>query len=149
MDEENAANTLSFLYRNATNTGLTFIASDRWAVITDPQAFNTTVIARTGSSFPLSYLEGTMGFIPQIGQLGQYQACASVVNPENTDYPEFLDVWEDSFKCQYNASDTIPPCPPAIEDRTFDCRCRGDESFASLPIDVRLFSTVILTFSHS
>lgn len=59
MDEINAANSLSFLYKNATNSRLTFLASDRWARITDPKAFNTTVVARTGSSFPLSFIEGT------------------------------------------------------------------------------------------
>ena len=58
VSEDDAANALSFLYRNATNTRLTFIASDRWARITDPHTFNTTVVARTGSSFPLSFIEG-------------------------------------------------------------------------------------------
>lgn len=58
MDEENAANALSVLYRNATNSRLTFIASDRWAILQDPEAFNTTVVERTNSSFPLSLIEG-------------------------------------------------------------------------------------------
>ena len=136
MDEENAANALSYLYRNATNTRLTFVASDRWALINDPIAFNTTVLKRTGSSFPLSFIKGTLAFIPQIGQLGQYRACASQVTPETADYPEFLEVWEDSFKCRYNSSDTLPPCPSEITDRTFECRCSGDEDFSTLPVNV-------------
>lgn len=57
------------------------------------------------------------------------------MNPENTHYPEFLQVWEDEFRCQYNATDTIPPCPEEIEERTFECRCTGNENFASLPIN--------------
>lgn len=66
MDEVNAANALSFLYRNATNSRLTFIASDRWANIRDPLAFNDTV-ARTGSSFPLSFINGGVrAFISRI-----------------------------------------------------------------------------------
>jgi len=59
VDETNAANALSYLYQNATNSRLTFVASDRWAIIGDPLLFNTTVKARTNFSFPLSFLNGT------------------------------------------------------------------------------------------
>ena len=81
---------------------------------------------------------GSFGFIPQIGQLGQYRACASLVNPNNTDYPAFNAVWQDTFKCTLNASDTLPPCPVDIERRTFECRCSGEENFADLPVNVPL-----------
>lgn len=60
MNQESAANALSFLYQNATNNRLTFIASDRWAFIKDPSTFNDTV-ARTGYSFPLEFINGTGG----------------------------------------------------------------------------------------
>lgn len=94
----------------------------------------------------MTILLGTLGFIAQIGQLGQYRACASQVNPSTSDYPELLDVWEDSFRCSYNASDTIPLCPESVDDRLFECRCRGDENFATLPIDVKL---VVIIISNS
>lgn len=58
MGPEDAANALSFLYINSTiNDRLTFLASDQWALIKDPQAFNDTR-PRTGLSFPLSFIEG-------------------------------------------------------------------------------------------
>lgn len=59
MGTNDAANVLSIMYQNATNDDLTFIASDAWAII-NPDTFNHT-IRRTGSSFPLSYLNGTSG----------------------------------------------------------------------------------------
>jgi hypothetical protein len=138
VDETNAANALSFLYRNATNTRLTFIASDRWAILKEPETFNHT-IARTGSTFPLSFVEGTIGIIPQIGQLGQFRACMSQVDPSTSTYPEFQDIWEDEFRCRFNATDTIPPCPDDIDERTEECRCTGNEDFSTLPIDVRVW----------
>lgn len=57
MDEENAANTLSYLYQNATNTRLTFLAPDRWALIKNPKTFNDT-LPRTNYTFPLDFIEG-------------------------------------------------------------------------------------------
>lgn len=74
--------------------------------------------------------------MPQIGQMGQYRACASQVTPETADYPEFVEIWEDSFHCRYNDSDTLPPCPDDLAERTFECRCNGEEDFSTLPIDV-------------
>lgn len=58
VDQDNAANVLAFLYNNATNSRLTFIASDRWAFIKDPSTFNDTT-SRTGYSFPLDFINGT------------------------------------------------------------------------------------------
>lgn len=75
--------------------------------------------------------------MPQIGQLGQYQACASQANPSNTDYEAFSIVWESQFRCSLNDTDTIPPCPEDVSERVFECRCTGNENFADLPPDVR------------
>lgn len=58
VDQDNAADALAFLYNNATNSRLTFIASDRWAFIEDPSTFNDTK-SRTGYSFPLEFINGT------------------------------------------------------------------------------------------
>jgi ABC-type branched-subunit amino acid transport system substrate-binding protein len=62
MDEFNAANTLSYLYQNATNTRLTFMAPDRWALIKNPNTFNDT-LPRTNYTFPLDFIEGTIWLI--------------------------------------------------------------------------------------
>ncbi len=59
MDEINAANTLSYLYRNASNSRLTFVASDRWALMNNPASFNDT-LPRTNYSFPVSFIEGNI-----------------------------------------------------------------------------------------
>lgn len=59
MDEFNAANALAFLYSNSTNNRLTFVASDRWARITNPREFNKTLARTGGLTFPLDYVNGT------------------------------------------------------------------------------------------
>lgn len=59
MDEANAANTLSYLYQNATNSRLTFMAPNRWALIRNPSTFNDT-LPRTNYSFPMSFIEGRL-----------------------------------------------------------------------------------------
>lgn len=91
------------------------------------------LLCLTDSFLPLL---GTLGFIPQIGQLGQYRACVSQISPENTNYTEFISVWEEQFKCTVTKDDTIPPCPSNISQRTFECRCTNDERFEDLPADV-------------
>jgi ABC-type branched-subunit amino acid transport system substrate-binding protein len=58
MNAENAANVVAFLYQNATNSRLTFMAPDRWALVNRPRAFNDTIPA-TNYTFPISYVEGT------------------------------------------------------------------------------------------
>jgi len=131
MDEFNAANTLSYLYQNASNTRLTFMAPDRWALINNPNTFNDT-IPRTNYTFPLSFIEGTLGFVPQIGSLSLYKACMSAVTPNNTNYPVFNEVWQREFRCIINASDTVPLCPPDVADREYNCRCTGEESLANV-----------------
>lgn len=57
MNAENAANVMAFLYQNATNSRLTFMAPDRWALVNRPRAFNDTIPA-TNYTFPISYVEG-------------------------------------------------------------------------------------------
>lgn len=61
MGEMDAANTISFLYINATvNSRLTFVAPDAWSQVPDPTLFNQTT-ARTNYSFPLSFINGKHG----------------------------------------------------------------------------------------
>lgn len=70
-----------------------------------------------------------------IGSLSLYKACMSAVSPANTNYPAFNQVWQREFRCIINASDTVPLCPPSIDDRVFNCRCTGDENMANLPVN--------------
>jgi hypothetical protein len=58
------------------------------------------------------------------------------VDPTVSSYPELDDIWEQEFRCKLNATDTIPPCPDAIDERTEECRCTGEEDFSTLPADV-------------
>lgn len=138
MGPQDAANALSFLYINSTiNSRLTFIAPDGWASIEDVATFNDTT-ARTNYSFPLSFIEGTLGYLPAVGSLGQARACLSSVNPSNTDYPEFNQVWQEEFHCLINGTNATPICPEDISQRTIPCKCRGNENFSDLPITVRI-----------
>jgi ABC-type branched-subunit amino acid transport system substrate-binding protein len=57
MNAENAANVMAFLYQNATNSRLTFMAPDRWALVNRPRAFNDTIPV-TNYTFPISFVEG-------------------------------------------------------------------------------------------
>lgn len=85
---------------------------------------------------------GALSFYPQIGNTALVRMCLSQVNPENTDYPQFLEVWEREFKCRFNASDTLPICPQEIDRRTTECRCDGSENLNQLPLPVLLIHSL-------
>lgn len=57
----------------------------------------------------------------------------SVVDPSNTNYPAFNEVWQQEFNCVINGTDTMPICPDNIKERKGEaCRCTGDEDFETL-----------------
>ena len=62
------------------------------------------------------------------------RACFSQINPGNTNYTQFNEVWEREFQCSITDDDTIPLCDEFGKDRTERCRCRGDEDFNDIPL---------------
>ena len=50
----------------------------------------------------------------------------------------FNQVWQREFRCIINASDTVPLCPDNYEDRTYNCRCTGEETLNDLPVDPKV-----------
>lgn len=141
MPATDAANVLAAMYPVATNSRLTFIASDTWANILDFRLFSR-------DRFPASFIEGALGFTPNIGNQQPYLECVSKVTPDSSDIPNFQQYWELVFRCRLGRDD-LPECPENIEDRDFaaiKCRCRGDESLADIQADVPKFQKITNKF---
>jgi len=109
------------------------MATDFWADYPDIQQL-------TQGNFPVSYLEGTIGVLPEPGDQRPLQACFSKVRPENNTLPFFVDFWELTFRCVLTEDDTLPICPKNFTARQPDpfvnCRCRGDEDLGDTNIVV-------------
>ena len=134
MPASDAANVLAAMYPAATNSRLTFLASDTWANIRDFRLFSR-------DRFPSSFLEGSLGFAPDLGDQQPYIDCVRQLTPSSTDIPNFTQYWELVFRCRLEGDD-LPECPELIADREFaviNCRCRGNENLANIQPDVRLF----------
>lgn len=131
MPATDAANVLAAMYPVATNSRLTFVASDTWANILDFRLFSK-------DRFPSSFIEGTLGFTPNIGNQQPYRKCVSKLTPDSTDIPNFEQYWELVFRCRLGRDD-LPECNENIEERSFatiNCRCRGDEDLGDIQADV-------------
>lgn len=138
MPASDASNVLAALYPVATNSRLTFIASDTWANILDFRLFSR-------DRFPASFIEGTLGFAPMIGDQQPYIDCVSKLTPNNTDIPNFGAYWELIFRCRLN-QENLSACAENIEDRdlaAINCRCTGSENLGNIQIDVP-FMCIIL-----
>lgn len=62
------------------------------------------------------------------------RACFSQVNPSNTNYTQFNQVWEREFNCAITDDDTVPLCPEKTKERSARCRCSGSEDFNAIPL---------------
>lgn len=134
---ENAQNTIRVLNQNPANQRLTFLAPAWTTFFNDPLVF-------TNGEFPVSYLEGTIGVIPVHGNTTAFTNYFYGLNPENNNYPLFIEYWQTAFRCFYNSTDmSIPLCVPNISLRTYPlaCRCDGTESTSELSIDVSLYKS--------
>lgn len=136
MAAADASNVLATMYPVATNARLTFMASDAWADIQDFRLFSR-------DRFPPSFVEGTLGFAPELGNQQPYRQCASTYRPGDNDIPNFDRFWEITFRCSLNPDSKLPECPKGIyRDRDFikiACKCNGDENLSQVPPDVTLF----------
>lgn len=132
MPATDASNVLAALYPTATNNRITFLASDTWANVLDFRLFSR-------DRFPASFIEGTLGFAPMIGNQQPFMDCISQIRPDNSDIPNFRAYWELVFRCRLD-DDDLPECPERVEDREFaviGCRCRGSEDLRDIQADVQ------------
>lgn len=133
MAATDASNVLAEMYPVSTNARLTFLASDTWADIQDFKLFSR-------NRFPPSFVEGALGFAPELGNQQPYRQCASSFKPGNNDIPNFDQYWEVTFRCTLNPDSKLPECPKdSYQDRDFNrilCKCNGDENLAQVPPDV-------------
>lgn len=117
-----------------TNERITFMASDEWADIEDFNAFSL-------NQFPSTFLEGTLGFSPALGNRQPYIDCASGYKPGNNDLPFFDDFWEETFHCILDPNSDLPVCPPGNfmnrNVNVFTCKCNGNENLSQVPPDVK------------
>jgi ABC-type branched-subunit amino acid transport system substrate-binding protein len=133
MAASDASNVIAEMYSDESNGRLTFLASDAWADIQDFRLFSR-------NRFPPSFLEGALGFAPELGDQKPYRQCASTYTPGNNDIPNFDRFWEITFRCSLNPESALPDCPKGIyRDRDYTriaCKCNGDESLSQVPPDV-------------
>lgn len=134
MAASDASNVIASFYQNPSLERLIFIATDAWSLVQDFDAFSQ-------GRFPLSYLTGTLGYAPKIGDQTAYRECFSGYNPGNTDIPNFDEYWQVSFRCLLGADESIYPlCPEELSKRNgtnINCRCTGTESTTELRPDVK------------
>jgi ABC-type branched-subunit amino acid transport system substrate-binding protein len=134
MSSSDAGNVLTAMYNSTSNQRLTFLASDAWADILDFSAFSL-------GRFPSSFIEGTLGFVPQIGDQQPYVDCASAYQPGNNDLPYFNQFWEQTFHCSLDPNSQLPGCPTgqSYQNRNVNniaCQCNGEENLSQVPPDV-------------
>jgi ABC-type branched-subunit amino acid transport system substrate-binding protein len=134
MGPESASAVISQMYSNPLNNRTTFVAANEWAIISNVPAFIDLGKRVTGLSYPQSFLEGSLGFYPFIGSTALVRACFSQVNPSNTNYTQFNEVWERRFSCSITDDDTLSLCDEDFRKRTGRCRCRGNEDFNAIPL---------------
>jgi hypothetical protein len=144
MPLTDASNVLAALYPVATNSRLTFLASDTWANILDFRLFSR-------NRFPASFIEGTLGFTPNIGNREPFEQCVSQLTPDSTDIPNFRAFWELAFLCRLDREDLLP-CPENIRERDFaviNCRCTGGENLREIQADVQFLILIELCIEQS
>lgn len=137
MGPESASAVISQMSSNPLNNKTTFVASNEWSLITNMTAFIDLGRRVTGLTFQPDYLQGALGFYPFIGSTALVRACFSQINPSNTNYTQFNEVWEREFACTITDDDTLPLCAETVMERRRKsevCRCRGNEDFNSIPL---------------
>lgn len=134
MGPESASAVISQMSSNPMNNKTTFVASNEWALISNMTAFINLGRRVTGLTFQPDYLQGALGFYPFIGSTALVRACFSQINPSNTNYTQFNEVWEREFNCKITNDDTLSLCPENITERREECRCLGNEDFNAIPL---------------
>lgn len=94
---------------------------------------------------------GSLGVRPATGNITQFQNCYFALNPSNTDYPPFLNLWEQVFKCRLDIdyignprpdliASLLPVCASNVRNRTWpiNCSCSGEENLNQSFVDVSL-----------
>lgn len=117
-----------------TEKKLTFIASHQWANM-NPADIK---IFKGSNRFPISFIYGTLGIVPHLGDYYQYDSCISNITSSYDDSTFFKNIWEDNFQCKIPSlkNQELPKCPLEIKDRLFSCLCDNNESFIDVPKSV-------------
>ena len=136
MSPLNAAVLIGSLYNYGGAPQKTFIFVDlSWKFTMDASR-----LAEIGN-FPLSYLKGSIGIVPSYGNISDFVEYFSSLNPENSPYTQFVNYWQQTFRCIYvpvGEKATLPICPSNMRARTanpFNCTCSGSESLQNVNID--------------
>lgn len=99
---------------------------------------------------------GALAVVPYTGNQTNFKDYFYSLNPSNTNYSQFIDYWQEFFRCQLSDPDSYEPpanlglyasddplsmaplCPANVSLRTLpiNCTCTGDESLDGAPIDV-------------
>lgn len=68
------------------------------------------------------------------------RTCLSQATPKTSNYSEFLDVWQQQFRCLPTDDDTVGLCGETISERAYppDCRCDGLESLNDLALPANI-----------
>lgn len=109
---------------NAFTDSMTFLASDSWAV-DDAIDYGVTNFS---PSFQPKDLIGSLGFIQQPGNLTWFSDCFGQLNPENTNYDEFLIFWETRFTCKLQGDYPVCPSDQSKRSSSVNCLCDGSEN---------------------
>ena len=119
MSEESARTVVSTLSKNPFfSNRLTFISPYGWSTITETSGFV--------GNFPSTFLTGSLAFLPNPGDTSEFRSWWVRRNPQNSNYPAFLQFWQERFQCKLFRED-LPTCPLDIGARIIECKCTGTE----------------------
>lgn len=135
MDYDLAQMVIGSLYSQIDKKNITFLASDQWAYLSSPQSISSTSPRSKDkpNTFPLDYLEGTIGFLPYSAPPPEMKTCFSELTSSSKvkgmTAGQIKLAWELLFACVLEPPTGVAGCPEDIMARTGLCRCTGNESF--------------------